>query len=98
MSECVGRSMCGDNMGVLFASSQLAYLEFYYSVENYYAIIMRVEYYWGLGQPMVLLRTGYFMGLIAHACISLHRILISSTSRVYRSVVYNMVSNISGTN
>ena len=29
--------MCGDNMGVLFASSQLAYLEYYDSVENYCA-------------------------------------------------------------
>ena len=43
-----------DNLGVLFASSQSAYLEYYYSVENCYALIMRVEYYWGLGWPIVL--------------------------------------------
>ena len=55
----------------VFEWSEEFFIEFYYSVENYYAL-MRVEYYWGLGQPMVLLRTGYFMGLIAHACISLH--------------------------
>ena len=41
----VVRSQPGDNMGVLFACSQSAYLEYYYSVEIYCALIMRVEDY-----------------------------------------------------